>query len=236
MIHKFETKEEASAAAGQSLHSLLDDNKDKPVLLLLSGGSAFSLLEYVGEAGLSENVAITMLDERFSHEATINNFLRFQQTDFYKRALENGCAFIGTLPREGELIDDMKIRWELSLKNWKRENPEGKIFATFGIGPDGHTAGIFPYPQTAGFFKEAFENRHLVTAYLAKGKHEHEQRLTTTFTFFKLIDEAIVFVCGENKKEAFNKFIKGRGQPHELPALGIYETKNQQIFTDIVSS
>ena len=236
LVNKFNSHQEAAAAAGETLNSLLISNKDTPVLLMLSGGSSFSVLEYAGDEGLTENLTISMLDKRFNQDPDVNNFLQLQKLEFYERALKKHVNFTGTLPRPGELMDDIKIRFELALKNWKNANPKGKIFATFGIGADGHTAGIFPYPDNPAFFNEAFENQHWVMAYFAKGKHKHEQRITTTFTFFKLIDEAIVFICGDDKKIAFEKFIKGNGQPHELPALGIHQTKHQQIFTDIISN
>ncbi len=232
-INHFNTEAEATATAGEALNELLINNKNTPVLLMLSGGSAFSMLKYADDEGLSENLTISMLDERFSGEPKINNFSQLQKLNFYERALKKHVNFINTLPRSGELMDDMKIRWQLALKNWVDKNLNGKIFAIFGIGADGHTAGIFPYPDDATFFCKNFEKQHWLTGYSATGKNLYPQRITTTFTFFKKIDAAIVYVCGENKKQAFKKFIKGAGQPHELPALGIYETKKQQIFTNI---
>lgn len=254
-INKFETKQEAAAAAGEALNSLLKQNQNLPVLLMISGGSALALLDYVNSSSLAENLTVTMLDERFtpleasaksatvadgnlpltglSQDATINNFSQLQRLDFYQLAQEQGVNFIGTMPRPGENMEDMRARWEIALKKWRADNPRGKIFATFGMGADGHIAGIFPYPEDAAFFENNFKNQHWLAGYKAAGKNEYPERITVTFTFLKNIDEAILFVCGEEKRPALEKLIKGDSRPHELPALGLYETKHFQIFSDI---
>src|SRR3989344_1182404 len=232
-INRFDTKEEASAAGGEALNRLLMDAKDMPVLLLLSGGSSFSILDYVNTKALGENLTITMLDERFSQDKEANNFLQMQKLDFYARAQGADVNFIGTLPRPNENLDDMRARLEIGIKDWQKNNPAGKIFAVFGMGADGHTAGIFPYPENSDFFSKNFENSHFISGYKAEGKHEHPERITGTFSLFKQVDEAILFVCGQDKKTALEKLLKGADQPHTLPAVGIYETKHFQIFTDI---
>ncbi len=129
----------------------------------------------------------------------------------------------------------MSARWQISLTDWKKNHPQGKIFATFGMGADGHTAGVFPYPEDPQFFSENFENSRWVAAYSPAGKTPYPYRVTLTFSFFKMIDEAIMLVCGEEKRPAFERLIKGDEQAHNLPAIGIFETKHYQIFTDIQS-
>ena len=81
-ISRFETKVEAAAASGEALNKLLLENKDAPVLLLLSGGSSLSILDYVNTSSLGENLTITMLDERFSQEAEANNFCNSKNWTF----------------------------------------------------------------------------------------------------------------------------------------------------------
>ena len=232
-INRFETKEEANAAAGESLNSLLAENQKYPVLLLLSGGSSLAALDYVNQKDLGENLTVTMLDERFSQETEANNFLQLQKLDFYSLALEKDVNFLGTLPRPGENMEDMRTRLEISLRNWQKNNPKGRIFAVFGMGSDGHTAGIFPYPENSEFFSQNFENDHFISGYSAEGKHKYAQRITATFSFFKHVDEAILLLCGAEKKPALQRLLAGKEQAHELPALGLYETKHFQIFTDI---
>ncbi len=228
-----QTSEEAAATAGKTLNNLLNENKNLPILLMLSGGSALNILDYISASSLSNKFTISVLDERFCQDAGINNFLQLQKQNFYQQALSMEVNFIGTLPRNNENMEDMRVRWELALTNWMQNNPTGKILAIFGMGADGHTAGIFPYTENPVFFENQFENHHLVTAYEATGKHKYSSRLTTTFPFFKKIDSAILYACGKEKKAVLEKLVKGTAQPHELPALGIYKAKNLEIFTDI---
>lgn len=232
-LNHFDTQAEAEAAGGEALNRLLAENLNVPVLLLLSGGSALNILNYVNQKNLEETLTITMLDERFSQKPEANNFLQLQKLDFYSLALEKNVSFIGTLPRSGENADDLRARWEIALQKWREINPKGKMFATFGMGTDGHTAGIFPYPKDPQFFEATFENHHWLASYTAAGKHKYETRVTATLPFFKNIDEALMLVCGNQKRQAFEAFIKGKTQPHEIPALGIFQTKHYQIFTDI---
>ena len=232
-INKFTTKEEASAGAGEVLNKLLEDNKDIPVLLLLASGSALSILDFVNGKAMGENLTITMLDERFSKDPTANNFLQLQKLDFFNLALSNNANFIGTLPRPTENMDDMRTRLELGLKNWISKNQTGKIFATIGMGADGHTAGIFPN-KDANFFETAFDSSHIITAYKAECSHKFPERVTATLSLFKKIDQAIVYICGEDKKIKLTELIAGKEQANNLPAVGIFQTKHFQIFTDIL--
>src|ERR1051326_364995 len=184
-IFHAENPEAAVAWAGEALNQLLGDYKKLPVLLMLSGGSALSMLDYVGKTVLSENLTVSMLDDRFSQDAAVNNFLQMQKTDFYVDAQEADVSFLGTVARPGEKIEELNARWEKNLKAWQMENPEGKILATVGMGADGHTAGIFPYPEDPEKFDRLFNRDSLTVAYNAIGKHKYSERVTTTLKFFE---------------------------------------------------
>jgi 6-phosphogluconolactonase/glucosamine-6-phosphate isomerase/deaminase len=157
-IKKYASAEEAAAAAGESLNQLLADNKDKPVLLMLSAGSALSVLDYVSQIPLTENLTVSVLDERFSQVAGVNNFLQLQKKDFYADAVSAGCSFFGTVPRLNESMQSLARRWEDNLRKWENDNPQGTIIATLGMGPDGHTAGIFVFPEDEKKFKDLFQS------------------------------------------------------------------------------
>ncbi len=234
-IIPFNSKEEAQAAAGERLNNLLLENAKKPVLLMLSAGSAFEILDYVGEKALGENLTVSVLDERFSIEADVNNFLNLQKLDFYTLALNKNVNFFGSLPRPGEKITDLAARFENNLKTWKKENPSGVIIASFGMGPDGHTAGIFPESDETKF-AGLMQNEPWVVGYNVGNKHKYSDRVTTTITFFKEINFGIGFICGQGKKTAFNALNTNALPINLLPALALKEIKNLEIFTDIKTS
>ena len=232
-ITRAENKIQAAQLACQRLNKLLAENKKNPILLMLSGGSAFNILVYINPEVLGENVTITMLDERFSQDEKVTNFGQLQKTQFYMDAFEKECSFLGSVPRPKESLKAFTERRESSLRKWHEENPKGKIIATVGIGPDGHTAGIFPFPESPETFKFLFQGPNWVLGYDASEKNEFKERVTITITFFKMIDEAIIYMTGEEKKPALDKLISKADDIQNLPALAIYEIKNVTIFTDI---
>lgn len=221
----------AAADAGEQLNSLLLEHKTKPVLLMLSSGSALSLLDYVGQTTLGENLTVSMLDERFSVDESVNNFSQLQKTEFYTQALEADVSFFGTLPRHDDTMESLKTRWETDLKTWTEENPKGLIIATLGLGKDGHTAGIFPEADEKKF-KAMFESENWVAAHDVGEKNQYPKRITATLTFLKKIDFALAYVVGQEKKEKLDAVILKQGKINELPALGCQEIKDVKIFTD----
>lgn len=236
-MHNFEilrqvNKEAAAADAGEHLNNFLTENKKRPILLMLSAGSALEILEYLSPSSLGENITVSMLDERFSMEADVNNFSQMQKLDFYKAALDAECSFFGTLPRDGETPENLRMRWEGNLKRWREENADGIIAASLGMGADGHTAGIFPFDDEKEF-TGYFGNNNWTVAYNVGNKHQYSQRITTTPAFFKLIDFAVAYVCGQGKKEKFEAAIANQKQINQLPALAWHKIEDVKIFTDI---
>ncbi|MCL5009245.1 MAG: 6-phosphogluconolactonase [Patescibacteria group bacterium] len=114
-----------------------------------------------------------------------------------------------------------------------KENPQGKVFATFGMGSDGHTAGIFPLKSNGAEFDRLFSGQDWVVGYNNGGQKPPPERFTVTLSFFKLIDQAVVFISGQEKKPALEAVLKQTGKLNELPALGWQQIKSIEIFTDI---
>ena len=232
-VQRFASASAAAAAAGEALHNWLSQNSDQPLLLLLSAGSALGILDGVNPENLGEHVTISMLDERFSSDPEANNFLKLQKTPFYQSARQQDCNFYGTLPRPKETKEQLAKRLEENFKNWRNNNPNGKIMATIGMGSDGHIAGIFPFPESADEFRWLFESQTWIVAYNVGQKHQYKQRITATGTFFKFIDFAVAYVCGREKKVKLNELLAGKSDPYKLPAQIWRQIKNVQIFTDL---
>lgn len=219
------------------LSSLLEEAKlkNKPTLLLLSGGSAFAMIKGIKADCLGSFLTVGMLDERFELDAKINNFLQLKETDFYRLAKESGVYFIESIPREKETLEKFATRIESAWRDWRRQNKEGNIFITQGVGVDGHTTGIMPHSEDADFFRKTFENENsFVAGYDAGKKNQYPKRATATLPFLRNeVDASLAWVVGKEKIKAFNDIMAKDGSLSETPARIIREMKNVIIFTDI---
>lgn len=206
--------------AKKYLSNLLEKytKENVPVLFCVSGGSALSIIQ---DITFDKLVTIIALDERFTTDEKNNNSI------LIKERIGNQNNLIQTIPKQNETLNEFGKRYEREIFKWIENNPQGKIVATMGMGNDGHTAGIMPFENINNFSNENF-----VYVY-ETDKSEHRQRATTTFTFLKKIDKAIMFISDKTKKqEAFNKLISKDGNLSETPARIIYEMKDVSVFVD----
>ncbi len=219
--------------AGKAFNDMIKNRGDKPLLLLLSGGSSLGLLEYVTEDALKGGIAVGMLDDRYSTDPTVNTFKMLQETGFYHLALDNGGVFLDSSVNEREDLELYATRYELQIKKWMDLYPDGIIRATIGIGPDGHTSGILPHPEDPEKFEKLFNGKHLAIGYDVGEKNIHRYRLTSTCTFMKQFDQSMTYMTGESKRDALKKVLAETGTLAETPGRIVRELKNSIIFTDI---
>lgn len=206
-----------------------------PVLVLLSGGSAFSILENISYSVFGPHMTIGVLDERHHMDENANNFSQLMKTDFYSASRDAGAIYIDTRVADGETQDVLAGRMERVLHEWVETHNEGVIVATMGIGADGHTAGIMPFAENADLFHELFEDEEKwIVSYDAGTKNPYPLRITVTLSFLRNhIDYAVVYAVGEEKKNALLCVLAEKGSLAETPARVIREMKHIQLFTDI---
>jgi 6-phosphogluconolactonase/glucosamine-6-phosphate isomerase/deaminase len=229
--HDISTLTQLSA---EYINSLFKKYLNQKILFLTSGGSALPILDHINTDLLNHNVTVGVLDERYSTNPTINNFFQLQKTDFYYNCVSKKCEFIDTKVISGETQEKMAERFETKLKKWKKENSDGLIIATQGIGPDGHTSGIMPFPENPELFKSMFDTpEKWVVGYDAGSKNQYPLRVTTTIPFLKMIDYPVIFVTGENKRAVLQKALKNEVPVAEIPAVIIQEMKNMKVYTDL---
>jgi 6-phosphogluconolactonase/glucosamine-6-phosphate isomerase/deaminase len=216
--------------AGEAVTASLQSLHDTPVLLLVSGGSAFKLLASVDVSLLSERCTLGVLDERYSLDPAVNNFAQLTTTSFYTDALVQGVHFIDTRVQEHETILELRERFDTCLHTWFENNPTGIILATVGIGNDGHTAGIFPMSN-----KECFEGSAWTCAYQVLPKiNQYTERVTVTHSFLReMVTHAFVYVEGNDKKDVLQKVLDERGDLEVTPARIFRELSLVSLYTDI---
>lgn len=236
-VNVFTTKNEANSEIAKALNEVLTKMQleNKSVLLLLSGGSAFDIYPLIDSNVLSDKTTIGVLDERYSTDPKENNMVQLKATSFYETALKNGCQFIDTTVKDGETIEELETRFNSALSGWIKNNPDGIVTAIVGIGPDGHTSGMLPFPENPTLYSELFENpEKLAVHYDADGKNPYRYRVTTTNTFMRNnIDHAFVYAVGENKKDALTRLKSDTGDLPTTPARILREMKHVELFTDV---
>lgn len=232
VIHACSSASQAAQRAGELLSQKLA--LPGPILLLLSGGSSLKILESTQLNKIDKRVTISVLDERLSADPAVNNFAQLARTDFLKQAIAQGAQVIDTRAQEGETLDLLSARFEWALREWREKNPDGHIVITQGIGSDGHTAGIFPYPEDPDGFKKRLDNPdRWVIGYEAGAKNQYPQRVTVTLPFLRMVDLSILFACGEEKKDTLVKMLMLRGSLAEIPARIVQEMRQVDLFTDL---
>lgn len=109
------------------------------------------------------------------------------------------------------------------------------IFITQGIGEDGHTAGMMPYPEDPALFQSLFvDTDRWVVGYDAEAKNTCPKRVTATIPFLRnIVSESIVFMCGSEKRAALERVVNREGTVAKTPALILHEMKSVHFFTDI---
>ena len=230
-----ESAEQARQAAGERLNEVLSlSRSDKPLLLMLSGGSALRLLPLINTEFFDSSITVTVLDERFSSDNKINNFAQITQTTFYEASKARGANFIDTRVQEEETLEGLAARTQKALKDWRASYSGGHVVAILGTGKDGHVSGIMPYPEDPETFRKLFMGDRWVVGYDAGDKNPHPLRVTTTITYLRdLVDIGIVYAVGEEKRSVLEKVLSEQGSVPETPARVLREMKDVTIYTDI---
>ncbi len=201
--------------AAEALGVALELHKSRPVLLLLSGGSALAVLDRLPASVFGADLTIAMIDERWSHEPTINNFAQLMALSFFERRTLAGATFFDSRPHAAESPAHLAARFDTFLRDWYVKHPHGVTIANLGMGADGHTAGIFPgYVAALDAAGKWVEN-----CTLAPEINPYPERVTVTPQFLtSKIDQAVALVSGTAKHSVLQAVINQESAPEIYPA------------------
>lgn len=219
--------------SARRLHEKIFKSGKQNILLLFSGGSAVDILSVL-EPVNNIRVTVSVLDERCDVSPVNNNFDILKNTKFFKKMMElESTSFIDTSFTKGDDCFEKGEELRDALKRWRDGNSDGKVIITQGIGEDGHTAGIMPYPEDGGAFNDLFEKDDFAVAYDAGDRSEFSKRFTVTLPFLREeVDYSLVFAVGKAKRGALRKALS-LGKLNEAPARVIQEMKEVDIITNI---
>lgn len=229
MISNIKSCKTAQEAINLATAKLIDSlqialNRNKKILLLLSGGSNLKILDQISKELINNpNITSYVLDERFSKDPSLNNSLQIK---------EKGVDIKLTVPSDQESLLDFASRFNDELKIWLEQNPDGEIICTLGMGPDGHIAGISPMPDDQDRFEQTFSQNQLVIGYT--GNLSPAERVTTSPNFLSKINLFVALILGEAKRPVFNDLINKKTKENLHPAQLLHKFPGETVvFTDL---
>lgn len=193
--------------------------KNHKVLLLLTGGSGLQIAtkidNLIKDLNLS-NLFISLTDERYGKQGhrdenwqqLLDAGIIFNGANLY-RPLQDNCSLAQTSEKFSDWLKE------------KFEKCDHKI-GLFGIGSDGHTAGIKPCCAIINSTKAA--------DYFIG---EDYQRFSITFPFIKKLDLAVVQASGQDKKKPLKELFESDIELALQPAQILKQINQTVIFTNI---
>lgn len=218
-----------------AISNYLRKNKDKQILFMVSGGSVLKVLDNIDFTAFGKNITVSLMDERFSRDEKISNFIKLTHTKFYKNAQNCGVKFISSLPQKDENLKNTSQRLEKAFRKWESDHKFNRLIVSIiGIGIDGHTAGIMPFLEDKNKFANLFENeKQWIVGYDAGNKNQYPMRITVNIPFLKnIIDYTFVYVSGEDKRDILKKVIES-WEVAKYPASIFNSMKNIELYTNI---
>jgi 6-phosphogluconolactonase/glucosamine-6-phosphate isomerase/deaminase len=224
MIHFINSKD---SGAGESdlakrLVSLLREGKK--TIWLLPGGSnipiSIRVLDTVKQAvtiAELKKLSIMQADERYGPVGhPDSNWFQLKEQGFATDNVENWPIL------QGLSIEDTANEYSKVVE--ERFAFADVIIGQFGLGADGHIAGLLPNT-------EGFKSKSAVCGYKEGGAF---QRISLTIPSLLKIAEAFVFVFGESKREAIDRLRMKDENIENLPASVLKKIPEVYFFSDQV--
>jgi 6-phosphogluconolactonase len=167
-------------------------------------------------------------DERFvPHDDTLSNYRMVREALLSRAPIPP--TNIHPIPTEGTTPDKAASAYEHELKSFygaERLDPARPLFdvTVLGLGPDGHTASLFPYTAVLA------ERDRWVAAVVGV---KSEARITLTYPALESSRNAAFLVVGEDKRAALTRLRRG---DHSLPAAHLHPLGTLWIFSDAAAA
>lgn len=218
-----------AATAARKLQQTLERYKASPVLLLVSGGSWLSVLDLLPLQLCSLQLTLGVLDERYDTNPANNNFALLMRTTFFATAKSCGVDVIDTRVQFDEGAAELAARYTQTIHAWQKDNPDGVIVATLGMGADGHTAGIMP-----GYVAALSEDSVYALAYTVPTTvNPFPVRVTVTPYFLRTqVTAAVAYVAGPHKCTLLQLVRQSKIRVEAAPARLWHDMSRVTVVTD----
>jgi 6-phosphogluconolactonase len=190
-----------------------------------SVGSVFELLAADPAIDWS-NVFLFWGDDRFVEQTNPHSSFKLAQEKLFSKAPNLPAANIfpvpvdAPTPAEGAKRYSQTIRtfFKLAQNQWPRFD-----IAINGMGPDGHTASLFPHSP-------ALDEQNEIAVMNHAGLSPWVDRVTLTFPVFNHARSVFFMVTGANKAKTLKIVLEGEPDIHDFPSHGIQPTDGEVIW------
>lgn len=193
-------------------------SKGERVLWLIPGGSAITIAAAVSQQLAQRtdlgNLTVSLTDERYGEVDHPNE--NWQQLINAGFALP-GAQLYRVLCNESREYTTSKYGAFL----FEALGSHTYHIGLFGVGSDGHTAGIKPQ-----------SNAIIQTAMAAEFEHSDYQRITMTTHAISKLDEAVVFAVGQEKFPVVSQLLHENVPLEQQPAQALKTAGKCTIFSD----
>ncbi len=234
-ITRIQSVETVRDALARKIVSRLKANR--PVLFVASGGSTAPVAAAVC-AGLAREfrdrekilkllMSVTLADERYGPAGHPDSNWRsllengFEPASFASfPVLREGSGSKGGEDEAARVFGDI-----LADAAVRRGHDDLFVVGLFGVGEDGHTAGILPGSPAAAISPDD-------SVYAIAYRSAIFTRITMTPAFFRHVDYAVALATGEKKRAAVDS-LRSDGPALEPPARLISLARESVLYTDL---
>lgn len=192
--------------------------QNEHVVWLLSGGSGAAIAVAASQrlAGVDlTNLSITMTDERYGPLGHID--------ENWQQIMNAGFSAPGATlyrPLSGIDLQATVTAWDTWLMN--ALDASNFAIGVFGIGSDGHTAGIKPHTSAT-----------TATGAIAAFSGEDFERLTITFAIIRRLNEIVIQASGSDKEAIVRRLLSGHATLDDMPAQILTTIPISTIYTTV---
>jgi len=193
-----------------------------PTLWLLSGGSNIKLSVAVMEridSDLSTNLSVALADERFgAYNHSESNWAKLMDAGFDSK----NAQLIETITPNDTDIQSTTARYLATLEAEMEKVSD--IIGQFGMGSDGHIAGILPNSPAC------VETNDIITSY----DSPPFKRITLTFSGIRRLTTAFLIAVGQDKHDQLDKLVNQDLPLNIQPAQIIKQVRESYLYNDQV--
>ena len=220
-IYRFNIGSDFVTKAARAIEAFIKDRKEKALRIALSGGNSPKDV-YKKLAGSEtidwSKIKLYQVDERYTPE---------NSEDSNAGMIEG--ILVSKLPKISQFHKfDTSKTVEEALKSYEKKllKLERPLFdlVLLGLGPDGHTASLFPYGP------ELNEVERLVVS--SNAPTGVKERLSLSFPALMSSHKIIFLIRGAAKKEIVKKWLEGDASVEAIPAKVFLEHPDVDVYYD----